>query len=98
MKLKQWLAVVGAMGAVAGASGCAAKPTDGPTLSDAGLVTKTGVERYLGEGGPVDSFNVKVVKSICELEEKNKDKIDADTRLCPTGNPEQVHKPTYPPQ
>ena len=99
MMLKQWLAIIGAMGVAAGAGGCAPKPANGEALPDAELVSQdTGVEKFLGKGGPVDQFNGKVVGAICQLEEKNKDRLDPTKRLCPTGDPEQVHKPTYPPQ
>ena len=94
MKVKQWLAIIGAMGVVGGASGCAAKPPDAELV----VQDTSGVAKYLGKGGPVDSFNSKVVESICQLEEKNKDKLDPNKRLCPTGDPEQVVKPTYPPK
>ena len=94
MTLKQWLAVIGAMGVAAGAGGCAAKAPDAELFAQ----DTSGVAKYLGEGGPVDQFNGKVVGAICQLEEKNKDRLDPTKRLCPTGDPEQVHKPTYPPQ
>jgi hypothetical protein len=99
MKLRQWLAVIGAMGVAAGAASWAAKPVEGAKPPDADLVAQdTSVANYLAEGGPVDKFNKKVVASICQLEEKNKDKLESGQRLCPTGNPEQVTKPIYPPK
>ncbi len=100
MMLKQWLAIIGAMGVAAGAGGCAPKPANGEAPPDAELVSQdtSGVAKYLGEGGPVDQFNGKVVGAICQLEEKNKDKLDPNKRLCPKGDPEQVVKPTYPPK
>ena len=94
MKLKQWLGVIGAASVAAGAGGCAAKPPDAELFSQ----DASGVEKYLGKDGPVDQFNGQVVAAMCQLEEKNKDKLDPNKRLCPTGEPEQVHKPTYPPQ
>ncbi|HKU59861.1 MAG TPA: hypothetical protein VJQ44_01495 [Gemmatimonadales bacterium] len=100
MKLKQWLAVIGAMGVAMGAGGCAPKTADGETPpADAGLVSQqdtSGVAKYLGKDGPVDQFNDKVIKSICQLEEKNK--VPEDERLCKNGDPETVGKPTYPPK
>ena len=49
MTLKQWLAVIGAMGVAAGAGGCAPKPANGEALPDAELVSQAGVEGYLAK-------------------------------------------------
>ena len=95
MKLKQWLAIIGAMGVAAGAASWAAKPVEGAKPPVPELVAQdTGVANYLAEGGPVDQFNKKVVASICELEKKTR----TTDGLCPDGRPEGVVKPTYPPK
>jgi hypothetical protein len=99
MTLKQWVAVIGAMGMAATAGGCAPKPAGGETPPNAELISQdtSGVAKYLGKGGPVDEFNGKVVTAICQLEEQTKG-LDSSKRLCPKGDPEQVYKPTYPPK
>lgn len=99
MMLKQWLAVVGAMGVAAGAGGCAPRPAEGATPPDAEAVSQDTmtVEEYLAKGGPVDKFDKKTIAAICQLEEANKRNLDPKKRLCPDGDPNKVVNPTYPP-
>ena len=55
------------------------------------------VEGFLSDTGEVVRFDRKLVASLCQLEVKT-DSLVAAKRLCPTGNPDSVPIPTYPPK
>jgi hypothetical protein len=55
------------------------------------------VEGFLSDTGDVVRFDRKLVASLCQLEDSTQG-VDPSKRICPTGDPNDVPIPTYPPK
>ena len=103
MNRKQWLVVIGVTSlAVGGCNGGKEKP--GPNASAAGNdsagpngIRGHTVEGFLSDTGRMKAYDSAVVVSLCQLEGKTKG-LDSAKRICPSGNPNDVDIPTYPPK
>jgi hypothetical protein len=100
MNRKQWLVVIGVTSlAVGGCSGGKVKPGPNPNVAgnDSIGIRRHTVEGFLSDTGRMKAYDSALVVSLCQLEGKTKG-LDSVKRICPTGNPNDVDIPTYPPK
>jgi hypothetical protein len=102
MNRKHWLVVIGVTSLAVG--GCrSAKEKPGPSPSVAGDdsvgpgTRGHTVEGFLSDTGRMKAYDSALVVSLCQLEGTTKG-LDSAKRICPSGNPNDVDIPTYPPK